>query len=284
MSYRPSGRKGSAKRIPRSSKRRVKANENLDVLGPSQEHAKGKETTETQSNSPAPIYRVGGGGVTDSFSPPSPPRGNSGGKQYRIGGTDRLTLPQADNLAEAVAFADQIGLTLRAHLTVHPVLTFAYADRDGRRAAKVREGLNKLLHRRGVPGGLTGVWVRECKAQTDVSHDHLLFHLPLELCTADALRDLTASILRLVGRHGGGVTSRKAVDLTLYRYAADGRYLLKGGGREVWEKYRLPSSWRRMQGRIHGKRCGTTQNIGPAARLRTLIEDAPLSHLRYGRT
>jgi len=179
-------------------------------------------------------------------------------------------LAQADNLTEAVMFADQAGLMLRAHLTTHWALTMAFDDREGKRAAKVHEGLNKQLHRRGIPGGLTGVWVRECKKQTDVSHDHLLFHLPPELCTAAALQDLTACALRLVDRHGAGVTHRSAVKLTLYLNGADGRYLLKGGGREVWEKYRLPSSWRRMQGRIYGKRCGTTQNIGPAARLRAL--------------
>jgi hypothetical protein len=40
--------------------------------------------------------------------------------------------------------------------------------------------------------------------------------------------------------HGDGVTPEKAVMLTLYLNGADGRYLLKGGGREAWEKYRLP--------------------------------------------
>ena len=35
---------------------------------------------------------------------------------------------------------------------------------------------------------------------------------------------------------------------------------------------RFPPSWRRMQARIYGKRCGTTQNLGPAARLRALIK------------
>jgi hypothetical protein len=94
----------------------------------------------------------------------------------------------------------------------------------------------------------------------------LLFHLPPQLCTGTALQGLELSILRLVGRHGGGLTHRDAVKLTLYLHGADGRYLLKGGGREVWLKYNLPSSWRRMQGRIFGKRCGVTQNISPAAR------------------
>jgi hypothetical protein len=145
----------------------------------------------------------------------------------------------------------------------------AFNDHEGKRAARVREGLKKVLHRHGVPWA--GVWVRGCKAQTDITHDHLLFHLPPGLCTASALQQLEVAIIRLVDRHGHGITDRRAVELTLYLNGADGRYLLKGGGREVWERYGLPSSWRRMQGRIYGKRCGVTQNLGQAARLRSLI-------------
>jgi len=144
-------------------------------------------------------------------------------------------------------------------------LTMAFDDHDGKRSALVREGLKKVLHRRGVLWA--GVWVRECKAQTNVTHDHLLFHLPPSLCTGAGLQQLEVSILRLVGLHGGGVTHQNAVKLTFYLK----RYLLKGGGREVWERYRLPSSWRRMQGRIYGKPCGVTQSLGPAARLRSLM-------------
>jgi len=251
---------------------------NLDVLGPFREHDGGQKNAETQKLQPYRAYKLNGGGVTacstplrPSGHPDSHPRKSK--KQKRL--TEKLTLAQADNLAEAVHFADEVGLTLRAHLTVMWSLTLAYDDPEGERMAKVREGLNKVLHRRGIPGGLTGVWVRECKAQTDIVHDHMLFHLPAGMCTAPALQDLTATISRLVDRHGEGITSRKAVDLKLYLNGADGRYLLKGGGKEVWEKYRIPTGkgWRRMQGTIKGKRCGTTQNIGPSARLRALMAE-----------
>ena len=48
----------------------------------------------------------------------------------------------------------------------------------------------------------------------------------------------------------------------------DGKYLLKGATRAVWNAYRVPDKWRskRGEGMVDGKRCGTTQNIGPAAR------------------
>jgi hypothetical protein len=48
----------------------------------------------------------------------------------------------------------------------------------------------------------------------------------------------------------------------------NGVYLLKGGGLDVWRKFGVPRCWRKPQGIIHGKRCGTTENIGSAARRR----------------
>ena len=48
---------------------------------------------------------------------------------------------------------------------------------------------------------------------------------------------------------------------------ADGLYLLKGGGKPVWKLFpRIKKDWRKPQGIIFGKRCGVTQDIGPAAR------------------
>jgi hypothetical protein len=50
-------------------------------------------------------------------------------------------------------------------------------------------------------------------------------------------------------------------------HSYDGLYLLKGGGPKVWRLFpRIQKEWRKPQGIIFGKRCGTTQNIGPATR------------------
>jgi hypothetical protein len=48
----------------------------------------------------------------------------------------------------------------------------------------------------------------------------------------------------------------------------DGKYLIKGGGPAVWDRFRIRKEQRRSQGIIYGKRCGTTENIGPTARRR----------------
>ena len=66
-------------------------------------------------------------------------------RRYRVGGTNYITVPQATNIIEAVKFAKLIGLPLVAHLTIHWAYTNAGDDPDGKRFAKVREGLAKWL-------------------------------------------------------------------------------------------------------------------------------------------
>ena len=102
-------------------------------------------------------------------------------------------------------------------------------------------------------------------------HCHLLFHLPVEYRAGKRLLQVEAAICRLLHRHGRGITHEKAIDLRLHDNP-DGKYLIKGGGPKVWKLFRLRKEHRRLQGIIHGKRCGTTQNLGPAARLQALIE------------
>ena len=46
------------------------------------------------------------------------------------------------------------------------------------------------------------------------------------------------------------------------------KIMLGGIEAEVWLEPGQPAT----QGRIYGKRCGTSQNLGPAARLQALIE------------
>src|SRR5437667_1083044 len=61
-----------------------------------------------------------------------------------------ISLAQATNIIEAVKFAKLIDLRLVAHLTIHWSLTDAGDDPNGTLFAKLREGLDKWLHRHGV--------------------------------------------------------------------------------------------------------------------------------------
>ena len=76
---------------------------------------------------------------------------------YRPHGTKYLSWDQATNLVEAVGYAKKIGRHLVAHATIHWSGTVAFDDPDGKRFAKVREGFNKYLRRRG------GSFVAPCK-------------------------------------------------------------------------------------------------------------------------
>jgi hypothetical protein len=130
----------------------------------------------------------------------------------------------------------------------------------------VREGLAKVLLRRGIAPAWA--WCRECKTHTDIVHCHLLFHLPIEYRSGPKLEEMKAHLVRLVDRHGRGILGEFAVELRIW-LDPDGLYLIKGGGPDVWMRFpRIRKDWRKPQGIIHGKRCGTSQNLGPAARLR----------------
>jgi hypothetical protein len=168
-----------------------------------------------------------------------------------------------------------------AHLTIHWAYTDVGDDPDGKLFAKAREGLDKWARRHGFP--LTCIWARERMSggQSDVEHCHLLFHLPVEYCTGACLHQVEAAIYRLINKHGRrdgdkhghGYWADEVIKLVIHENP-DGKYLIKGGGPKVWKLFRLRKEHRRLQGIIHGKRCGTTQNIGPAARRRALTADA----------
>ncbi len=100
----------------------------------------------------------------------------------------------------------------------------------------------------------------------------MLFHLPPEYCTTRKLQ-VEAAIYRLIKRHGRGYWAEEVIDLTIWPNP-DGKYLIKGGGQNVWKPFRLRKEHRRLQGIIFGKRCGVTQNIGRAARRRVLQRGA----------
>jgi hypothetical protein len=185
--------------------------------------------------------------------------------------TKRLTVAQASNLVQAVSFAREIGTPLNAHATIHWVGTNVGDDPDGRRFAKVREGFDKWLKRNGIPSGLTGIWVRErlSGGSAEVVHCHLLFHLAHPFIRGRRLLQVEGALERLIDRHGRGNFLDCTLKLT-FPSNPNGLYLIKGGGPEVWRRFGVPKLWRKSQGLIHGKRCGMTENIGPAARLRQL--------------
>lgn len=191
------------------------------------------------------------------------PRKQHGASKY-------IGMRQASNVMEAVKFAKLIGVPLMAHLTIHWAYTNAGDDPHGNRFAKIREGLDKWLRRHGIV--FTACWCRErqCGGLSDVVHCHLLFYLPVEYRTGARLCQVEAAIARLVELHGNGYWAEQVIKLVIHDTPPypDGKYLIKGGGLQVWKKFGVRKEHRRLQGLIHGKRCGITENIGPALRKR----------------
>jgi hypothetical protein len=175
---------------------------------------------------------------------------------------------------EGLSFAREIGTPLNTHLIVHWGGTVAGDDPDGRLFAKLRYLLDKRFRRKfGIV--LIGIWVRErhrnkrTRHQSEVVHSHLLFHLPPRH-RPEARKDVE-ELVTLVARQ---IIDDRTIEFT-FPANPDGKYLLKGGMRAVWEEFHSPLKWRSKlgEGLIAGKRCGATQNIGPAARER---------HYRHG--
>lgn len=179
-------------------------------------------------------------------------------------------------MMEAISFARGVRTPLTAHITIHWGGTAVGDDPDGRLSAKLREGLDKWLQRHGVPHGLTAVWVRERQlnresgGHTHCTHFHMLLHLPdKKRRSTEWIGALELEVQSLLHRHGSGNVDPRTCKIT-FPPNPDGKYFLKGGTRAVWEAYRVPKHWhsRLGEGVIEGKRCGTTQNIGAAARRR----------------
>lgn len=246
------------KPIPDTAVTRI---ENLDVLGLDQEPNFGctKGGADEIAEAP-PLSSLGAHRA-------QPDQQREHRRQYRSGDTRYITPPQAINIIEAVKFAKSIDLPLVAHLTIHWSLTDACDDPNGILFARLREGLSKWLHRHGIV--FAAAWSRERQSggQSDVVHCHLLFHLPINYRKGAKLLLVEAAISRLARLHGRGISHEKAIDLRVHDNP-DGKYLIKGGGPKIWKCFRLRKEHRRLQGVIHGKRCGTTQNIGRGARQR----------------
>jgi hypothetical protein len=92
----------------------------------------------------------------------------------------------------------------------------------------------------------------------------MLFHLAHPFIRGRGPIQVEGALERLVDRHGNGNYLDCTLKLTFPRHP-DGLYLIKGSGSDVWQRFRVPPKWRKPQGLIHGKRCGTTQNIGASA-------------------
>ena len=208
------------------------------------------------------------------FCPAKPTWGGARNRADRA--TDALSDDKVDDLSNAARFALATGRTFQRHWIVH----YGRAGIAEHEAAGFLRKLFDQVRRqaRRAGGELTALWVRE-QASTYGEHAHILLHLPPGL----SLRNRTRRWIETAGgTYQPGVSMTKSIGGRLDKQTANNgsntgehhrenaanvvRYLLKSASAEKGEQLGLTRHGR--VGRIIGKRCGWTQNIGNVARIR----------------
>jgi len=179
--------------------------------------------------------------------------------------TTGLDQTQIDNIEAAEAFAR---LTLDLPLNTYVVAHLDQVRTDGNwatRRQRLQARIAKWMARRNLP--LLAVWTVEANSLR--VHLNVLLHLPDSGTRSDLERylqdrcaeDPDAFRVQLVNR-----SPRNRPDVPPWRGVLD--YVCKGVTPDVARARPRAFSLQAPQGRITGKRCGTTQNLGPAARAR----------------
>ena len=222
----------------------------------------------------AALYYLRLGVTADSTHP-----GRRGGARNRA---DRestaLTGRQVANLIAAAGHARAIGLPFTRMVTIHweaagvPPLGLARAT------GRFLDLLSKALARHGA--GSAWLWVHESGVGKG-AHCHLLAHVPPDLVKvisrlqAGWLRRITGRPYKARVIHSKPIGGRLGLETgnpALHARNAEAAlgYLLKGADADARTAFELARH--EPGGRILGKRCGTSQNIGAGARERSRHE------------
>lgn len=186
--------------------------------------------------------------------------------------SEGLTAAQARNLLAATAHSQAIGLPFTRMITIHWQSAGVPLAKMVSATGRFVDRLCKAIARFGSP--TAWLWVHECGKRKD-GHCHLLAHVPagivnrLKILQMRWLRSITGSpykkrviLSKPIGGRLGLELSNPALHAANLKAAAE--YLLKGLVPEAASELALPKL--KPGGRVIGKRCGTSQNIGCMAR------------------
>lgn len=220
--------------------------------------------------------RQSGTGLANySYTPSCERHCGWGGARNRADRTsDGLTDCQVASILDAAAFAFATGRTFQRHWIIHYGKAGIGEKNGAQFVSRVLALVSKQARREG--GALTAIWVRE-RASDKGEHVHILLHLPAAMrlhgrtrCwieTAGGIWVPGVSRVRIIGGQLSKVEANRET-----RHAANAanvtRYLLKAASNETGAKLDLKRAGR--GGRIVGKRCGWTQNIGKKSRAQSL--------------
>jgi hypothetical protein len=198
------------------------------------------------------------------------PGGTWGGARNRADRSSiHLSTAAVTGMIEAAHFAECIGLAFNRHWTVHYEMAGIAEDDGAAFVGRLLTFARKHVHRAG--GKLAALWARE-NGDGKGGHVHILLHVPSGI----TLRNLTRRWIKAAGgnparrvsrvRTIGGTLASASVGDEHYQANADAvlAYLVKAASSETGNALALPRYGE--GGRIIGKRCGTSQNIGAKAR------------------
>jgi hypothetical protein len=200
--------------------------------------------------------------------------GRGGARNRRDRESFELTSAQIANLKAAERHAQLIGLPFTRMISIHWEAAEVPLSGMVRCTGRFTDLMTKALARHGSK--TTWLWTHE-NGERKGGHCHLLAHVPAHLVPLLTglqkrwLRRITGKPYRARVIHSKPVGGRLGLeagnpDLLAVNSEAALAYILKGASPEAASA----SGLERLQagGRIIGKRCGTSQNIGAAARKR----------------
>lgn len=201
--------------------------------------------------------------------------GRGGARNRADRESHELKAGQVANLIAAERAARTTGLPFTRMITIHWESADVPLAAMTKATGKFLDLLTKALARRGC---LTAwLWVHE-NGHAEGGHTHILVHVPpcfvpvLSRSQRRWLKAITGKTYKRSVIHSNPIGGRLGLEdtnpeLHLANAAAALAYVLKGAGHEAAEQFHLTRL--APGGRIIGKRCGTSQNIGSKARKRS---------------
>lgn len=183
-----------------------------------------------------------------------------------------LTTAQIANLSAAEHYSRQVGLPFTRMITIHWQAAGVPLTGMAKATGRFTDLLAKALARHGSQTAL--LWVHE-NGDRKGGHCHLLAHVPAELVPTvtrlqlNWLRKITGKPYRKRVIRSKPIGGRLGLelgnpDLHAVNLEETIAYVLKGASPEAALRFGLEVL--EPGGRIVGKRCGTSQNIGAKAR------------------
>lgn len=179
------------------------------------------------------------------------------------GFSDFIRGVRARAMMDACAYAAEIGRPLNVAVDINWSRTSAGEDEKGLLFASFRKAAGRFLRERGAEG-LTCIWARELPpAPVPRPNAHLNLYVPARLFDTFVKHAHTFLPAGCVGLSSEAVYIQ-AIGGTGGDHIRRNEYLVKGAHPKARLKIKRARSF---QGRIIGKRCGTSEDIGPSARL-----------------